>query len=452
MAEDSQDEVQRLQHEVEELQEQLAEAESHATAPVAKEPRHRMRSFWSAVLIIVACILAPLSVVAVWAKGEVTDTDRYVATVAPLASDADIQAAVSTRVTDEILTAIDLPAVTQEAIATITENRNLDPRKQAALEALAGPLDSGIESFIGSEVTKVVQSQQFAQLWTQANTKLHEQLNLALSGQDSGAVELQGDEVVLDVGDVVTEVKNALVAKGFTVAEKIPAVDTSIVLFQSQSLAKAQTAYSMLNTLGMWLPIVTFALGLLGVFVAKSPRRALLGFGIGLTIAMVVSGIAYQIGRADVLANLPADSSTAAATTLLDTVSYFLRQALWAGAVAGVVLILTAIMIGPSRFAVGVRGLCKRAAAAIQRQLASWGATMNSARSFVANQATGLRIAAAIIAVGFVLIQHYKTPGLIVWTTVALLVVLFIIQIFASGSDDDEILEVDVEVDVVAKA
>jgi hypothetical protein len=39
------------------------------------------------LLIVVACVLAPLGVVAVWARNQVTNTDRYVATVAPPASD-----------------------------------------------------------------------------------------------------------------------------------------------------------------------------------------------------------------------------------------------------------------------------------------------------------------------------------------------------------------------------
>ena len=39
------------------------------------------------------CALAPLSVVSVWARSEVTDTDRYVDTVAPLAKDPAVQAA-----------------------------------------------------------------------------------------------------------------------------------------------------------------------------------------------------------------------------------------------------------------------------------------------------------------------------------------------------------------------
>lgn len=80
-----------LQAEVARLQEQLATKTEEEPPPAKKQrtPRrkpHWARNFWSVVLITVACLLAPLSVVSVWARGEVTDTDRYIATVAPLAS------------------------------------------------------------------------------------------------------------------------------------------------------------------------------------------------------------------------------------------------------------------------------------------------------------------------------------------------------------------------------
>ena len=49
---------------------------------------------------------------------------------------------------------------------------------------------------------------------------------------------------------------------------------------------------------------------------------------------------------------------------------------------------------------------------------------MNSARAFVSAQATAIRLVVVLLAVAFVLIQTYKTPDLIIWTTVILLVAL----------------------------
>ena len=122
----------------------------------AKPKKGRGRTWLSALLIIVACLLAPLSVVSVWASGEVSDTERYVSTVAPLASDPAIQDAVSARVTDEIFKYVDLEGLTQEAVDTISANRDLTPRQVAALDALSGPLTSGIESFTGDKVQEIV--------------------------------------------------------------------------------------------------------------------------------------------------------------------------------------------------------------------------------------------------------------------------------------------------------
>ncbi|MER6218388.1 hypothetical protein ABT213_30635 [Streptomyces sp. NPDC001674] len=67
------------------------------------ESHHRLRALGSTVLVFVASVLALLAVVAVWANSFIRDTDRYVATVAPLASNPDIQQAVTNRVTTAVL-------------------------------------------------------------------------------------------------------------------------------------------------------------------------------------------------------------------------------------------------------------------------------------------------------------------------------------------------------------
>ena len=54
------------------------------TAPTeAKRPYGRVDEIAVALLLIVACVLAPLSVIAVWTKNTLLDTDQYVSTVGP---------------------------------------------------------------------------------------------------------------------------------------------------------------------------------------------------------------------------------------------------------------------------------------------------------------------------------------------------------------------------------
>ena len=56
-----------------------------------------------AVLVVIGCVLAPLSVLSVWMKTTLLNTDNYVATVAPLAENSDVQNAIADRVTSTLI-------------------------------------------------------------------------------------------------------------------------------------------------------------------------------------------------------------------------------------------------------------------------------------------------------------------------------------------------------------
>jgi hypothetical protein len=142
------------------------------------------------LLIVIGCILAPLSGVAVWAKNQVTNTDRYVATVAPLASDPAIQNAVADKVTAEIFAHLDVAGITNQAVDALAE-RGLPPLVATQLHALSGPLSSGVQSFVRTEVGKVVASDAFAEAWLTANRAVHEALVAALTGQPAQGSPLQ---------------------------------------------------------------------------------------------------------------------------------------------------------------------------------------------------------------------------------------------------------------------
>jgi hypothetical protein len=425
--------------EIQQLQEQVTQLQSQLDEGPGKPKGHWKRTLVSTILIVIAVILAPLSVVSVWARGEVTDTQRYVETVAPLADNPAIQDAVATRITDEIFTYIDVSAIANEAVDTLTSNRDLNDRQKAALEALVGPLTSGVESYTADAVNKVVRSEQFAAAWTEANTLAHQRLDDALTGQNAdNAVKVENNQVVLDLNNLITQVKQLLIEKGFTVAEKIPTTGATIVLFNVPNAATLQTGYNLLNTVGFWLPIIAMALAIIGVFVCHVPRKALLWLGVGLMLTMALAAGLLAVGRTVYLAELPDTVNSQAAMALFDQLTAFLKQSLWAGAAGGLVFFLAGLVMAPNALSTAVRSLPVAAAAAIQRGLDGVGLHMDGVRRWVAAQATGLRIAVSLAALVFVMLQRYKTPELILWTTVVLLVVLFVIQILASGVEEDE--------------
>jgi hypothetical protein len=160
--------------------------------------RQRWRTILAVLLIVLGCVLAPLAGLAVWARNQVTNTDRYVRTVAPLAADPAIQAAIADQITTQIFTYLDVQRLTDQTVDALAE-RGLRPQVADQLRGFAGPLASGIQGFVRTEVGKIVQSQAFADAWVQANRVAHQALVKALTGEGGEAVTVEGDTVALNL-------------------------------------------------------------------------------------------------------------------------------------------------------------------------------------------------------------------------------------------------------------
>jgi hypothetical protein len=326
--------------------------------------RQRWRTIVAVVLIVVGCVLAPLAGVAVWARNQVTNTDRYVRTVAPLASDPAIQQAVADQITAQVFTYLDVQGLTNQAVDGLA-TQGVAPQLADRLRGFAGPLASGIQSFVRTEVAKIVQSQAFADAWVQANQVAHQALVKALTGEGDGAVTVEGDTVSVDLAPFIETVKQRLVASGFGLAAQVPEVNASFVLFDVKNLTRAQAAFNLLNTLGTWLPIIALVLLGVGVWVAKDHRRALIGAALGVAVAMLVLALSLAVFRTIYLDAVPAQVLPHdAAAVAYDTIVAYLRLGLRSVLVLALVVAAGAFLSGPSTTAVGTR---QRLTAAIGR-------------------------------------------------------------------------------------
>ena len=352
-------EVERLRARIEELESQLTRDN-----PPEEKPPGRQSPWWAvgaAVLVTLACVLAPLAVTSVWADRVLSDTDQYVETVAPLADDPAVQKALATRVTQTVLQYVDVEGVTTELLDTLAQQDNVPPRLAAALPALATPITNGVESFTRTQVNNFMASPQFAALWTQVNRIAHEQVVKLLEGNQGGAVSAQDNTITVNLGPIVAQVKQRLVAQGFTLANNIPAVDTSFVLVQSDAITSAQGFYQLLNTLGLWLPVIALVLLAGGVLLARDRRRALLRGALGLTASMLLLGVGLAIARTWYVETTPADILTGqAAGGVFDTFVRFLRTSLRAVAVLGLVVAVGAFLTGPGSASVRTRESLER--------------------------------------------------------------------------------------------
>ena len=75
----------------------------------------------SAVLIIVALLLAPVAILAGYAKSQLTSTDTFVSTLAPLAGDPAVQQVVSKAVAETVKADLNLEANVAEVFAGLED-------------------------------------------------------------------------------------------------------------------------------------------------------------------------------------------------------------------------------------------------------------------------------------------------------------------------------------------
>jgi hypothetical protein len=422
-ADDERAELERLRAEVSDLRGEQSRA--------AAKRKGRWRAWVSAVLIVVGCILAPVAVLGVWGANQVSNTDRYVANMAPLIHDPAIQQALSARITTEITSRLNVQATANQAAAQAAAAHL--PRLANLLHTFSGQIASGVNSAIGAAVAKIVASPAMAAVWTQANRIAHAGIVRVLSGQGGGAVDVKNDEVVLNLGPLITQAKQQLVARGLTVANNIPAVNATFPLFQAHNLAKAQQGYRLILTLKWVLPFLSLALLALGVYVARRHRRALIGAALGLAASMLVLGIGLTIFRSIYLNSVPSNVSSSAAAALYDTLIRFIRQGLRVILVVGLVIAAGAFLTGPSATAVRTRKGVVSGIDWLRARGERAGVRTGPVGVWTSAHKGILRVSAvALVGVIFVFWGH-PTAAVVIWLVVLLLVLLGLIELLGGG-------------------
>jgi hypothetical protein len=409
--------------EIRELRARVAALEGERARP----PRHHARSLLAAVLIVLGCVLAPLSVVAAWAADQVGDTDRYVATVAPLASNPDVQNAVADRATDALMTRIDLPALLSDVAP---QDR---PRLEKALGGRLGDaLEGAVRSFVHDKAREVAASDVFRTVWTDANRKVHSSLDKALTGSGGGAVQLKNDTVTLDIGPLVERVKQRLVDSGLGVAAHIPAVHTDFTLVRSDRIGKVKTYVRLLQLAGNWLPVLSVVLVAAGVLLSVRRRRALVAGCLGVAVATGILGIALRVFRVIYLDRLPADVSQGAAAAVYDALTHLLQTTVRMVVALGVVIALAAWLTGPGRYAGLVRRLWTSGIGAVRTTADRAGLRTGPVGPFVRRRRTWITWVLVAASLLVYLLWPYPNGWVVVGIALCLLFLLAVLEFLAA--------------------
>jgi hypothetical protein len=434
------DEIEQLRAENAGLRNSLSDAgiTSPATGPGGGDTgssfdRHRRSRGWSvlsAFLIIIGLVLAPASIVTSWANTQLTNTDAFVATFAPLAKDPAVQRYITDQVVLAVNDAVDIPKLTSDVFDGITQ-LGLPPAAASALGLLEAPAAQGIETLLQTTVTKLVASDAFANIWSQALRVSHEQLMATMQNQTNSAVTISGNgELGLQLGPIIDQAKSYLVAQGFTFASSIPTIQKTIVIATSDSLVNVQSLYKVATALGTWLIWISLAFLAGGVVLARRRMTALVATSTVLAVLMAALASGLAVGQFVFIAlispkYLPADVATSIYQQVVDLMtSMSVAVAVLAAAVA-----IVAWLTGPFRTTQRLRSLIEEGSATLRAIGDARHIGTGRFGEVLYAQRTLARVIIAVAASAIVLFTRPLTPALVIWTAVIALLVVVVLEI-----------------------
>ncbi|WP_159081330.1 hypothetical protein [Nocardioides sediminis] len=397
-----------------------------ARAPADAERPSRARAIAAGLCLVLAALLTVPAGLAYWGQRTINDGQRYVDTVGPLVDSPEVQAAVATKVTEAIQKQVDVEAILNEVFTDVITDR---PR----LQALVGPLSGAINGLIDSQVREFIASDAFEDFWVAANTRAQARMVQLLKGEEAGALSIQGDEVVLDVSEVIDQVKQRLIARGLTIVERIPVpdVDKQIVLLEAPQLEQARTIYAFSNPIAQWLILVVAALYVVAYVLARNRPRMATAIGALVAANALLLGLALSVGEQLFVNHLSGTVFGPASRVFYEQLLSYLDRGqqvlLW----LGLVLVLAGLFAGRSAPAVAARSTVAGGLESVGGQLAH-GRT-GRAGHWVAANAGWLRYAVGALSVVVLLWGNQVSMSRLLWAVVLVVVLLAVVQVLVGA-------------------
>ncbi len=335
------------------------------------EKRKKVRKVVAAILVILAVLCFTVAVPGLWARRTVFNTERYVETVAPLASDPAVQEYLARTITQEAFAALDVEGRLKEVLQ----------QRDARLAFLAGPLANGLSGVVQSQLQNIFASDAFQQTWTSLNRNVQAQV-IAVLANESSTFQIVNDAVVLNVlplinqglqsisgtisdlvghpvtlptitGDEIPQ--DALNQLQSALGVTLPSDFGSIVIFRSSSLSEIQDIINLAQRAVVALAILFLVFSGLALWASPHRRRTLLQIATASLLILIVERRLAIWQSNSAVEKVVAENQAAAHAVVDRLLGSLLLYTAWFLAVLVVVLLVT-LITGPYPWAVKVRG------------------------------------------------------------------------------------------------
>jgi len=324
--------------------------------------RRKVRGVFTAILLVLSILCFTIAVPGLWARRTVFNTDEYVSTVAPLASDPAVQEYLARTITEEAFTALDVQSRLQQVLQ----------ERDARLAFLAGPLADGLKGVVQSQLQNLFASDQFQQLWSSLNRTVQAQI-VAVLANKSSTFQIVNDAVVLNVLPLINQAlqsisgtisdlighpvtlptitgdevpSQALTALQSALGVTLPADFGSIVIFRSSSLTTIQDIVNLAQRAVVLLGLLFLLFAAIALWVSPHRRRTLLQLSVAALAVMIIER-RLAIWQSNSLVTKALPENQAAVRAVVDRVlGSLLMYTAWFLAIAAIVIVI-ALITGP---------------------------------------------------------------------------------------------------------
>ncbi len=399
-----------------------------------RAPRTRGIAAW--VLVVLASLLIPISVISVWAIRTVTNTDQYVATMAPLARNQVIVDHLAQKATDELFST----HIVQDKVTAALP---------AKAKPIVTPIVDQVHSYVYGVALKVFESPKFGQLWDTLNRHTHDAVIDVLTGKQSPLTQKleKGGAIVVNVTPALTNIIDKANSQGVTLFNPLKAVlgqgnKLSVTVVSKAQVSKFTGLFNLIVKLKWVIPVVALVLAAVGIAVAVRRRKTLqrMAVGVGLVTLLLLAGL--SLGRITFVNQAGHSFNRQVAATVWDTMLRFLKADLRWMLLFSVLVALGAWLAGPARSAVWIRSTVAKGGrwVATQARVLTSGAGQAAADSdrarhsgrWILEHLNALRIVGVAVAALFLVFGGNLTGWGLLVIVIVLAVYLGLLQLVAA--------------------
>jgi hypothetical protein len=301
----------------------------------ARRVSSRTRSILAWVLLVLGTLILLVGSLTVWVKRQALDTDSWVDVSSELLEDDEVRQALSVYIVDQLYTNVDVEA-------------RIEQRLPPDLGGLAAPISGALRPASESAVNQFLQRPRVQVLWEDVNREAHEALLRVLEDDTREGVSTAEGTVTLDLRTFIVDISEEL-GIGEGLEARIPEDAGKVVVLESDQLSTAQDAVRVIKALS-WLVIILAIAAFAGAVWLARDRRAMLR---NVGVVFVLAGILLLLIRrlvgsylVDALAEGELNRDAAGRSWLIGTA--LLAEVAWAIVIYGVVMLLGAVLAGPT--------------------------------------------------------------------------------------------------------